>query len=345
MADYQVTWIGCAAENFEQGRRGQQIAALAFHEMEGTLAGTDSYFLRPRPNAPSSAHYGVGADGTIHQYVADGDTAYSNGIVRSPNIAAVPWLGDLQGVNPNTLTLSIELEGHHQWRNNVVGGVVEAWWQPTEAQYQAALWLARRLVAAHGIAIDRAHITRHSDYDSIKKGWCPGLGWPMQRLLDDLQASARAYTVQGPPTISLAVFANWLQQHHSPAFDERPASEYYDACVKAGIDPNFALAQFWHESQCGTDGIAKETKGWGNLRRSRGHASGSVAGPFAKYDSWLLGLADWITLWITPPYKDMEMRAALERYAPSSDGNNPDGYWRAVQLFMAARAEASKQAG
>jgi hypothetical protein len=73
------------------------------------------------------------------------------------------------------------------------------------------------------------------------------------------------YEVHGPPTISLAEFTSWLTLHGSPAIVERPASEYYGACVKAGIDPNFALAQFWHESQAGTDGIAKVTKSWGNL--------------------------------------------------------------------------------
>jgi hypothetical protein len=102
------------------------------------------------------------------------------------------------------------------------------------------------------------------------------------------------------------------------------------------------LSQFQHESQLGTDGIAKVTKSWGNLRNSRGHANGSVPGPFAKYDSWLMGLFDWITLWLTPPYQGMDMKTALEIYAPSSDGNNPDAYYVAVQAFMAARAAASK---
>jgi hypothetical protein len=62
----------------------------------------------------------------------------------------------------------------------------------------------------------------------------------------------------------------------------------------------------------------------GQSRNSRGHANGSVPGPFANYDSWMMGLYDWITLWLTPPYQGLDMKTALTIYAPGSDGNQPD---------------------
>jgi hypothetical protein len=67
-----------------------------------------------------------------------------------------------------------------------------------------------------------------------------------------------------------------------------------------------------------------------------------VPGPFAKYDSWLMGLYDWITLWLTPPYQGLDMKTALTIYAPASDSNDPISYHTSIQLFMAARAQASK---
>jgi N-acetyl-anhydromuramyl-L-alanine amidase AmpD len=356
MSDHEIVWVGCAATNMERRRKGQAPRAVVQHLMTGTLAGTDYWFKKPRPAAPSSAHFGIGPDGEIHQYVLVEDTAYSNGILVQPNLAAVPWLADAPWpakITANHFTVSIEWAGNHVWKNDEIGGEVLEWWQPTEVQYQAGLWLTNKICSEQRIGIDRASITRHSDYNSSMKpggkGWCPGLGFPMPRLLDDLKALSSPpappqtpYEVHGPPTISLAEFTSWLTLHGSPAIVERPASEYYGACVKAGIDPNFALAQFWHESQCGTDGIAKVTKSWGNLRNSRGHANGSVPGPFAKYDSWLMGLYDWITLWLTPPYQGLDMKTALTIYAPASDSNDPISYHTSIQLFMAARAQASK---
>jgi N-acetyl-anhydromuramyl-L-alanine amidase AmpD len=288
------------------------------------------------------------------------DTAYAAG-------ACLPGIS-----NANTLNLEIEnLSGYV----NADGSVVN---QPYD---EATLNTAAHCVAAwmfsYGIQPTRVH--RHADVavyskpdpragqlgrkkDPVNLDWPAFLvrvqAWysffltlPESQHAYYIQLSGpppdpdpppTAYEVHGPPTISLAEFTSWLTLHGSPAIVERPASEYYGACVKAGIDPNFALAQFWHESQCGTDGVARTTKSWGNLRNSRGHANGSVPGPFALYSSWLMGLYDWITLWLTPPYQGLDMKTALEIYAPSSDGNNPDAYYVAVQAFMAARAAASK---
>jgi hypothetical protein len=82
--------------------------------------------------------------------------------------------------------------GQPRLENGEIGGEVLEWWQPTEPQYQAGLWLTNKLVTEQRIGIDRASITRHSDYNSSMKpggkGWCPGLGFPMPRLLDDLKA-------------------------------------------------------------------------------------------------------------------------------------------------------------
>lgn len=188
----KIEAIAASTANYSMGRQGYKPIAIVHHEMQGTMEGTISAFRNPEHQA--SAHYGVGAYGRIVQFVAVVNEAYSNGNIRLPNLAAVPWIGKA-GINPNLLTISIEWEGAHKgsWTQTGFKGEkletltnITTWWTPTEPQYQAALELCRYLIPAYGIAVDRAHICRHSDFDSVAKGWCPGNLFPMARLLRDL---------------------------------------------------------------------------------------------------------------------------------------------------------------
>ena len=74
----ESTWIG--SPNFMPGRSGT-IDHITLHVMGGFLAGTDSTFKNPKNQV--SATYGVGSDGTIHQYVKESDTAWADGNARS----------------------------------------------------------------------------------------------------------------------------------------------------------------------------------------------------------------------------------------------------------------------
>jgi len=193
-----ILWAGTAGHNVTAGRSGQAPTAISNHVMLGTLVGTRSAFADPAHQA--SAHYGIGADGTILQFVQDSDMAWANGPIRRPNLAAVPWLAECSArhINPNWRTISIEWEGRHlggtwtkvlfegKWLDTLKRGTIRACWAPTPAQYAAGLWLHQQLIARHGIVRDRAHITRHSDYDSVTKWFCPGDGFPMARLIADL---------------------------------------------------------------------------------------------------------------------------------------------------------------
>lgn len=370
MADPQIAFVGCADANYEQGRQGQQVRALVEHLMAGTLEGTDEYYLRARPLQPTSAHYGVGKNGEIHQYVRDEDTAYSNGILIKPNYAAAPWLRDAPWPKPitaNHFTISIEHEGNHVWEHGLVGGTVLQWWQPTEAQYQASLWLNNMLAQKHGIAIKREYIMRHSDFNSSMaiggKGWCPGQRFNMTRLLSDLTAMQPApvineYRFVQPPTISLPVFEQVLRKYNSPALTDPPqypASLYYNLCTETGhgINPAVALAFFVHESQCGTDGVAVLTKSWGNVRTPQNPAlvtqdspyHDPVNGDFAKYPTFLDSLRDWILRILGPKYlgsnPNLSLHDAIQKYAPASDKNDPESYYRTVMQLLATWAEAS----
>ncbi len=73
----KTTWKG--SPYYTAGRGGHTVDHITLHIMAGTLAGTDSHFNNPNLTSPASAHYGIGADGSIHQYVAENNTAWSDG--------------------------------------------------------------------------------------------------------------------------------------------------------------------------------------------------------------------------------------------------------------------------
>lgn len=85
-----ATWIG--TPNYTPGRGGQHIDHITLHIMAGFLAGTDATFQDKSRGA--SATYGIGADGTVHQYVREQDTPWSDS----------DWLSNQTGI-------SIEHEG------------------------------------------------------------------------------------------------------------------------------------------------------------------------------------------------------------------------------------------
>jgi N-acetylmuramoyl-L-alanine amidase len=148
--------------NFTKGRAGWKPIAIVIHLMDGTLAGTDSWFRNPR--AQASTHYGVGNDGTVYQWVEESDTAWGNGRVQSPT-----WKLIESGVNPNLTTISIEHEG--------VSGHV---WTP--AQYAADVELVKAIAARHGIPLDADHIIVHSEIFAGKPN-CAGKGFDKAKLL------------------------------------------------------------------------------------------------------------------------------------------------------------------
>lgn len=162
-----IKWVGASAADFHPGRNGYSPVAIVNHIMCGTESGTDGWFNNPA--AKVSAHYGVSKTGEVHQYVKDADTAYAVGGVNQP----IWSLLSHYSINPNDWTISIEHEGQP------VDGL-------TEAQYQATLWLHRKLIADHGIPLDTNHIVGHCVLDTVNRKDCPGDKFPWQRLYADL---------------------------------------------------------------------------------------------------------------------------------------------------------------
>ena len=75
-----IIWIG--SPNHYNGRNGYAISHITLHIMVGTLTGTDSVFQRA---GGASAHYGIGGNGEIHQYVNENDGSWSDANYASNN--------------------------------------------------------------------------------------------------------------------------------------------------------------------------------------------------------------------------------------------------------------------
>ncbi len=164
-----VVWV--KSPNFgyprgTKGRNGHKVVAIVDHIMDGTLAGTDAWFKNPKSVA--SAHFGIGKDGTIHQYVDVDDAAWANGRVRNPSWSLLKPVH-----NPNLYTVSIEHEGRP-------GDIMP------EAQYQATLRLHRYLIDRFKLPVNRDTIIGHYRIDSVNKSNCPGPTFPWDRLFKDL---------------------------------------------------------------------------------------------------------------------------------------------------------------
>lgn len=138
----------------EIGRRGHAPRGIVVHTTVGSFAGTVAWFADPASRV--SAHYLVGLDGRLAQFVDEGDTARHAGRVL------VPTAGLVTGDNPNLYTVGIEFED-----GGDPMGVPR-----TAAQYAAGAALLAATAARWGIPLDRAHVVGHREIFAAKE--CPG---------------------------------------------------------------------------------------------------------------------------------------------------------------------------
>jgi N-acetylmuramoyl-L-alanine amidase len=157
--------------NFTPGRGGYKPDVIVIHVMEGTLAGTDSWFTSEASNV--SAHYGIGINRAVHQYVQETDQAWHAGRVDRPSAAVVK---QRSGVNPNRYTIGIEHEG-----------TASSVWPDT--MYEDSARLVASIAAKWDIPIDRAHIVGHREIYAAKT--CPGAG-DVDRIVRMARSFARA---------------------------------------------------------------------------------------------------------------------------------------------------------
>lgn len=158
-----IIWVG--SPNHYSGRGGYHVTHITLHIMAGYLAGTDSVFTNPASQA--SAHYGIGADGTIHQYVSEADGSYSDANYVS-----------------NNSTISIEHEG----------GIPQA--ECTQACIDASARLCADIAQRYGLGKlwhdgIKGNVWLHREISGTDHATCPDLapnGLPYQQVIDKANA-------------------------------------------------------------------------------------------------------------------------------------------------------------
>lgn len=154
--------------NYSNGRRSYTPIAIVIHIMDGTLSGTDQWFQDE--HAKVSAHFGIGKDGEVHQYVHQANTAWHAGRVASPSWRLIKTTNDSSSpyINPNYYTLGIEHEGteNSDW---------------TEAMYQSSSQLIAALSKNWDIPLDRDHVIGHHEIYALKT--CPGKIVDLDKLI------------------------------------------------------------------------------------------------------------------------------------------------------------------
>lgn len=78
MNNSKLATINMPATHFSEGRDGRKIEMITIHHMAGVLSAKQCGNIF-QGNREASAHYGIGNDGEIAQYVDEANTAWANG--------------------------------------------------------------------------------------------------------------------------------------------------------------------------------------------------------------------------------------------------------------------------
>jgi glycosyltransferase involved in cell wall biosynthesis len=140
--------------------------AVVVHTTDGTFGAAASWFEQERSGV--SAHYLVGLDGRVAQFVAESDTAKHAGRILRPR-AAIAAAASGEGVN--RFTIGIEFED---------GGDPLGVERPA-AQYEAGAGLLADIASRWKIPLDRDHVVGHRELFAGKE--CPG-NLDIERLIE-----------------------------------------------------------------------------------------------------------------------------------------------------------------
>jgi hypothetical protein len=157
-------WVAARAGHYTPGRAGHGITHIIIHTMQGSYAGSISWFRSPSNPYLTSTQYLIrSSDGEITQMVHEADSAHHIG-----------------GWNP--WTIGIEHEGYVEDPGR--------WY--TEAMYRSSARLVQHLCTKYGIPIDREHIRGHSEVPGATHT-DPGGGWDWDRYM------GMVHEAGGPP--------------------------------------------------------------------------------------------------------------------------------------------------
>ena len=136
------------------GRRGQEIIGIGVHIGGATFQSNYNHIMNA--NALASYNAYVKLDGTVVQFVAEENPAWSHGKIVKPS-----WPLLKSGVNPNLYTLSISREGSNQ----------NTW---TPEQMKSTVKVIKCWGEKYNIPLKRPYIFGHFEIDSVGRWYCPG---------------------------------------------------------------------------------------------------------------------------------------------------------------------------
>lgn len=180
-----IDWAG--GKNTNKSDRHRFIPEMIVNHMsQGTATSCIEWFNDPS-NDDSSAHFLIGKDGRIYQFVAIEDNAWGNGITAEQmKDCELNLVKKNEPANPNWYTVSVEHEG----RFEEAGGKI------TIQQMKATIMLHRYIIAyvldkfSFEIKPSRDTIVRHSDINPIGKPYCPGEQFPIKDIISALNDEA-----------------------------------------------------------------------------------------------------------------------------------------------------------
>lgn len=197
------------------------------------------------------------------------------------------------------------------------------------------------------LSVDRADALLDGAAEVVVRQLRPSVGPNTQP-----QPSSDDFSLSSGCSLSAETFDAELAAYGSPATGSGAASVEF--CQAYGIDNAYALAMFIRESSAGTAPSWAGQKGSGRTTANPGNiiCAGypSCFGAFRDYaDDWSAGWQAMFLLLAT--YRDERglstIREAIAVWAPSSDGNDPDGYasevvarvsgWRNAALTFGGR--------
>lgn len=166
------TFLG--TENF-MSRNGVVPVALSYHITDDLdLDNVVSWFQKRGSNA--SSHWVIDRDGAKYQFVGSAMASFTNGDVKKPR-RDIPWIDRHADAwiagrdNANYYTISLEHVG--------IPGLAF-----TDAQIASSIEVSRYYLATYPtITPDRGHMTRHADYNSVDRPYCPGELFPLATII------------------------------------------------------------------------------------------------------------------------------------------------------------------
>lgn len=171
------------AGNFKKGRCGWTPSLFVLHTTEGSYDGSCSWFCNPKSGV--SAHYVIGVNGEVTQFVDIADTAYACGTSSLPNDAryygkATNPIAKNRRANANYFAINYEIVGAY----NAVLKKCSITSKQIETVIQLIAKDREEIFQKYGntVPLDRTRICGHYEVAPIAKPFC-GLGFPYDEII------------------------------------------------------------------------------------------------------------------------------------------------------------------